>query len=152
MYYVIVYGLMSVAAFGMIILLSAGGVEAENLDDFKGLNQRNPFYAAIMGLVLFSMAGVPPMVGFFAKLMVLKAVIEAGMLWLAITAVVFAVIGAFYYLRLIKYMYFDDPEIETPVTAPVDFGTALTLNGAMILGLGIFSSSLIAICMTSFGL
>ncbi|MGB7454033.1 MAG: NADH-quinone oxidoreductase subunit NuoN, partial [Lysobacterales bacterium] len=126
MYYVIVYGLMSVAAFGMIILLSAGGVEAENLDDFKGLNQRNPFYAAIMGLVLFSMAGVPPMVGFFAKLMVLKAVIEAGMLWLAITAVVFAVIGAFYYLRLIKYMYFDDPEIETPVTAPVDFGTALT--------------------------
>ena len=150
MYYVIVYGIMSVAAFGMIILLSSRGVEAEHLDDFKGLNQRNPFYAAIMGLVMFSMAGVPPMVGFFAKLMVLKAVIEAGMLWLAIAAVVFAVIGAFYYLRIIKFMYFDEPEDETVIKAPVDFGAALTFNGIMILGLGIFSSSLIAICMTSF--
>jgi NADH-quinone oxidoreductase subunit N len=152
MYYVIVYGVMSVASFGMIILLSARGVEAERLEDFKGLNQRNPFYAAIMGLVMFSMAGVPPMVGFFAKLMVLKAVIEAGLMWLAVTAVVFAVIGAFYYLRVIKYMYFDEPENETAISAPVDFGAALTLNGIMILGLGIFSSSLITICMSSFGL
>jgi len=152
MYYVIVYGVMSVASFGMVILLSSDGVEAENLEDFKGLNQRSPFYAAIMGLVLFSMAGVPPMVGFFAKLMVLKAVIEAGFMWLAVAAVVFSVIGAFYYLRVIKYMYFDDPENETVITVPVDFGTALTLNGAMILGLGIFSSALIAICMNSFGL
>ena len=92
------------------------------------------------------------MVGFFAKLMVLKAVIEAGMLWLAIAAVVFAVIGAFYYLRIIKFMYFDEPEDETVIKAPVDFGAALTFNGIMILGLGIFSSSLIAICMTSFGI
>jgi len=152
MYYVIVYGIMSVASFGMVILLSSNGVEAEHLDDFKGLNQRNPYYAAIMGLVMFSMAGVPPMVGFFAKLMVLKAVIDAGMMWLAVTAVVFAVIGSFYYLRIVKYMYFDDAENETTIVAPVDFGTALTLNGAMILGLGMFSSSLIAICMTSFGL
>jgi NADH-quinone oxidoreductase subunit N len=152
MYYVIVYGIMSVAAFGMVILLSARGVEAETLEDFKGLNRRNPYYAAIMGLVMFSMAGVPPMVGFFAKLMVLKAVMDAGMMWLAITAVVFAVIGAFYYLRVIKYMYFDEPENETTITAPVDFGAALTVNGLMILGLGIFSSSLITICMTSFGL
>ena len=151
MYYVIVYGLMSVAAFGMIILLSENGVEAENIDDFKGLNQRHPFYAAIMGLVMFSMAGVPPMVGFFAKLMVLKAVLETGMIWLAVTAVVFAVIGAFYYLRVVKFMYFDEPETESTIAAPVDFGAALTLNGIMILGLGIFSSSLIAICMTSFG-
>jgi NADH-quinone oxidoreductase subunit N len=151
MYYVIVYGLMSVASFGMIILLSERGVEAENLDDFKGLNQRHPFYAAIMGLVMFSMAGVPPMVGFFAKLMVLKAVLDTGMTWLAVAAVVFAVIGAFYYLRVVKYMYFDEPETASTVTAPVDFGAALTLNGIMILGLGIFSSSLISICMTSFG-
>jgi NADH-quinone oxidoreductase subunit N len=136
----------------MVILLSARGVEAETLEDFKGLNQRNPYYAAIMGLVMFSMAGVPPMVGFFAKLMVLKAVMDAGMMWLAITAVVFAVIGAFYYLRVIKYMYFDEPENESTITAPVDFGAALTVNGLMILGLGIFSSSLITICMTSFGL
>jgi NADH-quinone oxidoreductase subunit N len=152
MYYVIVYGVMSVASFAMIILLSSRGVEAEQLADFKGLNQRNPYYAAIMGLVMFAMAGVPPMVGFFAKLMVLKAVIDSGMMWLAVTAVVFSVIGAFYYLRVIKYMYFDDPENETAIVAPVDFGAALTLNGAMILGLGMFSSSLIAICMTSFGL
>lgn len=152
MYYVIVYGVMSIAAFGMIILLSTGGVEAENLADFKGLNQRNPFYAAIMALVMFSMAGVPPMVGFFAKLMVLKAIIEAGMMWLAIVAVVFAVIGAFYYLRVIKYIYFDEAKNETPITAPVDFGAALTLNSIMILGLGIFSGSLISICMSSFGI
>ncbi len=152
MYYVIVYGIMSVAAFGMVILLSADGVEAETLEDFKGLNQRNPYYAAIMGLVMFSMAGVPPMVGFFAKLMVLKAVMDAGLLWLAVTAVVFAVIGAFYYLRVIKYMYFDEPENESTITAPVDFGAALTVNGLMILGLGIFSSSLITLCMTSFGI
>lgn len=150
MYYVIVYALMSTAAFGMIILLSARGIEAEHLQDFKGLNQRNPFYAAIMGIVMFSMAGVPPMVGFFAKWMVIKAVLDAGLLWLAIVAVVFAVIGAFYYLRVIKYMYFDEPENEKAITVPVDFGAALTLNGIMIIGLGIFSSSLIAICMASF--
>ena len=105
-----------------------------------------------MGLVLFSMAGVPPMVGFFAKLLVLKAVVQAGMMWLAVGAVIFAVIGAFYYLRIVKYMYFDEPESEEVIHAPVDFGAALTLNGIMILGLGIFSGSLISICMMSFGL
>jgi NADH-quinone oxidoreductase subunit N len=151
MYYVIVYGIMSVASFAMVILLSERRIEAENLDDFKGLNQRHPYYAAIMGLVMFSMAGVPPMVGFFAKLMVLKAVLDTGMTWLAVVAVIFAVIGAFYYLRVVKYMYFDEPANETTVAAPVDFGAALTLNGIMILGLGIFSSSLITLCMTSFG-
>jgi NADH-quinone oxidoreductase subunit N len=150
MYYVIVYALMSTAAFGMVIMLSQRGIEAENLEDFKGLNQRNPFYAAIMGIVMFSMAGVPPMVGFFAKWMVIKAVLDAGLMWLAIVAVVLAVVGAFYYLRVIKYMYFDEPENEKTVNVPVDFGAALTLNGIMIIGLGIFSSSLISICMTSF--
>ena len=141
---------MSVASFGMIILLSSQGVEAERLEDFKGLNQRNPFYAAIMVLVMFSMAGAPPMVGFWAKLMVIKAAMDADMLWLAIVAVIFAVVGAFYYLRVIWYMYFDEPENEAIVTAPVDFNAALTVNGMMIIGLGIFSSSLIALCMTSF--
>ena len=151
MYYMIVYALMSTAAFGMVIMLSSRGIEAEHLDDFKGLNQRNPYYAAIMGIVMFSMAGVPPMVGFFAKWMVIKAAIEADLMWLAIVAVVFAVVGAFYYLRVIKYMYFDEPENETSIAAPVDFGAALTLNGMMIIGLGIFSSSLITICLSSFG-
>jgi len=150
MYYVMVYALMSTASFGMIIMLSAHGVEAERLEDFKGLNQRNPFYAAIMGIVMFSMAGVPPMVGFFAKWLVIKAAIDAGLLWLAIVAVIFAVIGAFYYLRVIKFMYFDEPDNETAISVPVDFGAAITLNGIMIIGLGIFSSSLITICMKSF--
>ena len=152
MYYVIVYSLMSAAAFGMVILLSARGVEAEQLDDFKGLNQRNSWYAAIMAMVMFSMAGVPVFVGFFAKWLVIKAALDAGLIWLAIIAVIFSVVGSFYYLRVVKLMYFDEPLTESPIEAPVDFRAVISLNGIMILGLGIFSSSLITICMSSFGL
>ena len=150
MYYVIVYSLMSAGAFGMVILLSARGVEAEQLDDFKGLNQRNSWYAAIMAMVMFSMAGVPVFVGFFAKWLVIKSALDAGMLWLAVTAVVFSVVGAFYYLRVVKLMYFDEPVTESPIDAPVDFRAAISLNGIMMLGLGIFSSALITVCMSSF--
>jgi NADH-quinone oxidoreductase subunit N len=150
MYYVIVYSIMSAAAFGMVIILSARGVEAEQLDDFKGLNQRNSWYAAIMAMVMFSMAGVPVFVGFFAKWLVIKAALDAGLIWLAIIAVIFSVIGSFYYLRVVKLMYFDEPQTESPIEAPVDFRAAISLNGIMILGLGIFSNSLIAICMSSF--
>jgi NADH-quinone oxidoreductase subunit N len=151
MYYVIVYSLMSAAAFGMVILLSARGVEAEKLDDFKGLNQRDSWYAAIMAMVMFSMAGVPVFVGFFAKWLVIKAALDAGLFWLAILAVVFSVVGAFYYLRVVKLMYFDEPVTEAPIVAPVDFRAAISVNGVMMLGLGIFSSALIAVCMSSFG-
>ena len=151
MYYVIVYSLMSAAAFGMVILLSARGVEAEQLEDFKGLNQRDSWYAAIMAMVMFSMAGVPVFVGFFAKWLVIQAAIEAGLVWLAIIAVVFSVVGAFYYLRVVKLMYFDDPVSESRIEAPVDFRAAISFNGILMLGLGIFSSSLIAVCMASFG-
>jgi NADH-quinone oxidoreductase subunit N len=151
MFYVIVYSLMSAAAFGMVIMLSGRGVEAEKLDDFKGLNQRDSWYAAIMAMVMFSMAGVPVFVGFFAKWLVIKAALDAGLLWLAIVAVVFSVVGAFYYIRVVKLMYFDEPVTEAPIEAPVDFRAAISLNGIMMLGLGIFSSSLIAICMASFG-
>jgi NADH-quinone oxidoreductase subunit N len=151
MFYVIVYSLMSAAAFGMVIMLSARGVEAEKLDDFKGLNQRDSWYAAIMAMVMFSMAGVPVFVGFFAKWLVIKAALDAGLLWLAIVAVVFSVVGAFYYIRVVKLMYFDEPVTEAVIDAPVDFRAAISLNGIMMLGLGIFSSSLIAICMASFG-
>lgn len=150
MYYVIVYSLMSAAAFGMVILLSARGVEAEKLDDFKGLNQRDSWYAAIMAMVMFSMAGVPVFVGFFAKWLVIKAALDAGLVWLAILAVVFSVIGAFYYLRVVKLMYFDDPVTEAVIDAPVDFRAAISVNGIMMLGLGIFSGSLIAVCMSAF--
>jgi NADH-quinone oxidoreductase subunit N len=151
MFYVIAYSLMSAAAFGMVILLSAHGVEAEKLDDFKGLNQRNSWYAAIMAMVMFSMAGVPVFVGFFAKWLVIKAALDAGLMWLAIIAVVFSVVGAFYYLRVVKLMYFDEPVSESPIAAPVDFRAVISLNGVLMLGLGIFSSSLIAVCMSSFG-
>jgi len=151
MFYVIVYALMSAAAFGMVIMLSARGVEAENLDDFKGLNRRNSWYAAIMAMVMFSMAGVPVFVGFFAKWLVIQAALNAGLVWLAIIAVVFSVIGAFYYIRVVKLMYFDEPLTEAPIDAPVDFRAAISLNGVIMLGLGIFSGSLIQICMSSFG-
>jgi len=151
MYYVIVYSLMTAAAFATIILLSSRGVEAENLGDFKGLNQRNSWYAAVMAMVMFSMAGVPVFVGFFAKWLVIQATLEAGMLWLAIVAVVFSVVGAFYYLRVVKLMYFDDPVNEVPINASLDFSLALSLNGLLMIGLGIFSNSLIALCMNSFG-
>ncbi len=150
MYYVIVYSLMSAAAFGMVILLSTRGVEAEKLDDFRGLNQRNSWFAAVMAMIMFSMAGIPVFVGFFAKWLVIQAAIEAGLSWLAIVAVVFSVIGAFYYLRVIKLMYFDEPQTEAAIAAPVDFRAVLSLNGVLMLGLGIFSSSLIAICVRAF--
>lgn len=152
MYYMIVYSLMAAAAFGMVILLSSRGVEAENLDDFKGLNQRSNWYAAVMAMVMFSMAGVPVFVGFFAKLLVIQATLNAGLPLLAIVAVVFSVIGSFYYLRVVKLMYFDDPKTEEAISAPVDFRAALSLNGILMIGLGLFSSSLIAVCMNSFNL
>lgn len=151
MYYIIVYSLMSAAAFGMVILLSHHGVEAEKLDDFKGLNRRNPWYAAIMAMVMFSMAGVPVFVGFFAKWLVIKAAMDAGLMWLALFAVVFSVVGAFYYLRVVKLMYFDDPAADSSIEAPVDFRAAISINGILMIGLGIFSSALISVCMSSFG-
>jgi len=151
MFYVIAYSMMSAAAFGMVILLSARGVEAEKIDDFKGLNQRNSWYAAVMAMVMFSMAGVPVFVGFFAKWLVIKAALDTGLIWLAILAVIFSVVGAFYYLRIVKLMYFDEPVTESEIDAPVDFRAAISLNGIMMIGLGIFSSSLIAVCMASFG-
>jgi NADH-quinone oxidoreductase subunit N len=151
MFYVVAYALMAAAGFGMVILLSSGGVEAELIDDYKGLNQRNSWYAAVMAMVMFSMAGVPVFVGFFAKWLVIKAALDAGLYWLAVLAVVFSVIGAFYYIRIVKLMYFDEPETEAAIEAPVDFRAAISFNGILMLGLGIFSSSLIAVCMTSFG-
>jgi len=150
MYYVIVYSIMSAAAFGMVILLSRHGVEAENLRDFQGLNKRNSWYAAIMAMVMFSMAGVPVFVGFFAKWLVIKAALDAGLMWLALLAVVFSVVGAFYYLRVVKLMYFDDPPTDIPIEAPVDFRAVISVNGVMVLGLGIFSGALISVCMSSF--
>ncbi|MCH7982115.1 MAG: NADH:ubiquinone oxidoreductase subunit N, partial [Proteobacteria bacterium] len=131
---------------GMIILLSRKGFEAENLEDFKGLNKRSPWFALIMMIVMFSMAGVPPMLGFYAKIQVIMAVLDAGLAWLAILAVLFSVIGAFYYLRIIKLMYFDEPEGTEPLQAEVDMRLVLSANGLLVLFLGLFPGGLLALC------
>jgi len=151
MFYTVVYALMSAGAFAVMIALSKDGVEAENLDDFKGLAKRSPWYALMMLMLMFSLAGIPVFVGFFAKWQVIAAAIDAGFIWLAILAVVTAVIGAFYYLRVVKLMYFDEPETTAPVTAPADFRAVLTINGLAMLGLGIFSGGLISVCVRAFG-
>lgn len=150
MFYAITYAIMNAGAFGVIILLSRHDVEAENLEDFKGLSQRSPWFAFVMLMLMFSMAGVPVFVGFFAKWLVIQAAIEAGLVWLAILAVVTAVVGAFYYLRVVKLMYFDEPDNLPAIEAPAGFRAVLSVNGLAQLLLGIFSGSLIAVCVQSF--
>ena len=120
LFYVFAYILMSAAAFGVIMLLSRKGFEADQISDFKGLNQRSPWFAVMMLLTMFSMAGIPIFVGFFAKLAVLKAVVYSGFVGLAIIAVIFSLIGAFYYLRVVKVMYFDEASDTTPIEAGSD--------------------------------
>ncbi|MBU0594845.1 MAG: NADH-quinone oxidoreductase subunit NuoN [Pseudomonadota bacterium] len=146
MFYVLVYVLMSVGGFGMVLLMSRQGFEAENLDDFKGLNQRKPWYAFMMLLFMFSMAGIPPTVGFYAKLSVLQAALQAGFLWLVVAAVLFSVIGAFYYLRIIKLMYFDAPLDDTPIRPEGDMAILMSTNGLAVLALGIMPQPLMALC------
>jgi len=144
-YYTLAYVIMAVAAFGMILLLSRRGFEAEELEDFRGLNARSRWFAGIMLVVMFSMAGVPPFLGFWAKLEVLGAAVEAGMVWLAVAGVIFSVIGAFYYLRVVKLMYFEEPENAAPVAAGVDLKLILSINGLLIVWLGVFPQSLIGL-------
>jgi NADH-quinone oxidoreductase subunit N len=151
MFYVIVYALMSMGGFGMIILLSRAGFEADRLEDFKGLNQRSPWFAAMMLILMFSMAGVPPTVGFYAKLSVLKSVIDVDMVWLAVVAVIMSVIGAYYYLRVVKYMYFDDAEDSTPLRASADMRLVMSANGMAILLLGILPGPLMGVCAAALG-
>jgi len=147
LYYTITYVVMSVGGFGMIILLSRDGFEADSLEDFKGLNARSPWFAAVMLMLMFSMAGVPPFVGFWAKLAVIQAVLDIGSLWLAILAVALSVIGAYYYLRVVKLMYFDEP---TDKAALQGGGGAmrfvLSLNGLAVLALGLYPGLLLALC------
>jgi NADH-quinone oxidoreductase subunit N len=149
MFYVVTYVLMTLAAFGMILLLSREGFEADMLDDFKGLNQRSPWYAFLMLITMFSMAGLPPTVGFYAKLSVLQAVFAAGYAWLAVTAVVLSLIGAFYYLRVVKLMYFDAPQDTARIAAQPDMRLLLSVNGLSMLVLGVLPQPLMAICIAS---
>jgi NADH-quinone oxidoreductase subunit N len=149
MFYMIVYVLTNLAAFGMLLLLSRAGFEADNLTDFKGLNQRSPWYAFVMLLVMFSMTGIPPTVGFYAKLAVLQSVLNAGFLGLAVVAVLFSVVGAFYYLRVVKLMYFDAPDDKAPIAPTADVKVLMSLNGAAMLFFGIVPQPLMAICLVS---
>jgi NADH-quinone oxidoreductase subunit N len=149
MFYVIVYALMSLGGFGVILLLSRKGFEAELLADLKGLNERNSWYAFIMLILMLSMAGVPPFLGFWAKWSVLSQVVQADMVWLAVVAVAFAIIGAFYYLRIIKLMYFDKAEDNTPIEADLPMRIALSVNGLVILMLGLLPHSLMQLCLNT---
>ncbi len=153
MFYAISYALMATAAFGAIVVMSSRGFEADEINDYKGLNARNPWMAGMILLVMFSLAGVPPFIGFWAKLAVLQAAIQGGMLWLAIVGIVFAVIGAFYYLRVVKVMYFDDPVGDMPPPSNdrplrIVFG----VNAMLLLALGFVWSPIMEWCQRSFGL
>jgi NADH-quinone oxidoreductase subunit N len=146
MLYITAYVLMSLASFGMILLLSRQGFEAENLEDLKGLNQRSPWYAFLMLITMFSMAGIPPTLGFYAKFVVLQSVLQAGFVWLAVFGVLMAVVGAFYYLRIVKLMYFDDAVDHTPINAQADMNMVLSVNAMGLLLLGLMPQRLMDIC------
>ncbi len=147
MFYMVAYVLTGLGAFGMIMLLSRKGFEADKLDDLKGLNQRNPWYAFMMLLIMFSLAGVPPTIGFYAKLSVLQAVINAGFPRLAIIAVVFSLIGAFYYLRIVRLMYFEKPHDQHAISPSLDTRMLIGANGLAMLVLGVMPQPLMAMCI-----
>jgi NADH-quinone oxidoreductase subunit N len=151
MFYTIAYVLMSAAAFGILLLLTRAGVEAEDLDDLKGLNKRSPWFAAVMMMVMFSMAGIPFFVGFFAKLAVLQAVVAAGYLYTAVFAVMMSLIGAFFYLRIVKLMYFDAPQDESPLVASTEMRTILTVNALAIALFGLMPQPLLSLCASALG-
>ncbi|WP_020559359.1 NADH-quinone oxidoreductase subunit NuoN [Thiofilum flexile] len=147
LFYALVYVVMSVGGFGVLILLGQAGIDAETLYDLKGLNKRSPWFAFMMLLLLFSMAGIPPLAGFHAKLLVINAVLQAGHLVLAVGMVIMSVIGAFYYLRAIKMMYFDEPDDSTPLKWDLEFGLTLSLNGVWVLVIGLMPSFLMTVCV-----
>lgn len=147
MFYVVSYVITGLGAFGMIMFLSRKGFEADTLEDLKGLNQRSPWYAFLLMLIMFSLAGVPPTIGFYAKLAVLQAVMHAGYTWLAVTAVMFSLIGAFYYLRVVRMMYFEKPLDHHPIEPSADQRLLMTLNGLSVLALGIMPQQLMAMCI-----
>jgi NADH-quinone oxidoreductase subunit N len=156
MFYAITYSFTTLAAFGVLIAMSHGKredgspFEAVRLDDLAGLAKRNGLLAGVMLLAMISLAGVPPMVGFYAKLAVLRAAVDAGFLWLALVGVAMSVVGAFYYLRIIKLMFFDEPVVTTEVTPASDVSAGLAVNGLAVILLGIFPSVIMAACLAAF--
>jgi len=149
MFYSITYVLTTLGTFGVIMLLSRSGFEAENLDDLKGLNKRSPWFALVMLLLMFSLAGIPPMMGFYAKLSVLQSVVASGQIWLALVAVLFSLIGTFYYLRVVKLMYFDEPSDNATINPSVDVRMILSLNGLAVLVLGVMPGGLMSACLNA---
>ncbi|RQH08657.1 NADH-quinone oxidoreductase subunit NuoN [Paraburkholderia dinghuensis] len=147
MFYSIVYLITTLGSFGVVMLLARRDFEAETLDDFKGLNQRSPVFAFVMMLMMFSLAGIPPTVGFYAKLAVLEATMNAGLTWLAVLAVITSLFGAFYYLRVVKLMYFDAPQDTAPIESHAGNRALLTLNGLAVLVLGIVPGPLMSLCL-----
>ncbi|MCZ6798061.1 MAG: NADH-quinone oxidoreductase subunit NuoN [Gammaproteobacteria bacterium] len=151
MFYTLTYAITASVAFGVLILLNRRGAEAENISDLSGLNDSNPWYAALLAIAMFSMAGLPPTVGFYAKLSVLQSVVQIDLVWLAVIAVLFSVIGLFYYLRIVRVMYFDKPlDQEITIKQALDVKILLSANGLSLLGLGIFPSGLMAYCVLAF--
>ncbi len=150
MFYTISYAMMSLGGFGVIMLMARKGFEADNITDLTGLNQRSPWFAFIMMILMLSMAGVPPTVGFWAKLAVLTAVVDVNLVWMAIIAVFFSIIGIFYYLRIIKVMYFDDAVDTRPLECGRDMQIALSTNGLAILALGLYPAALMSLCVSVF--
>jgi NADH-quinone oxidoreductase subunit N len=149
MFYVVAYVITSLASFGVVLLLSREGFEADRLEDFRGLNQRSPWWAFVMLLVMFSLAGIPPTVGFYAKFSVLEAAINAGFTWLAVVAVMASLVGAFYYLRIVKLMYFDDAVDTAPIAARLDNRVLLSANGLALLLFGILPQPLMGLCVVA---
>ncbi|MBD8563797.1 NADH-quinone oxidoreductase subunit NuoN [Massilia aurea] len=149
MYYTIIYVLTTVGTFGLIMMLARAGHEAELISDFKGLGKRSPWFAIVMTILMFSLAGVPPMVGFIAKYAVLQAVANAGMVWLAVVAVMFSLIGAFYYLRIVKTIWFDEAVDTSAISTPLDMRIIMSLNGVAIVVMGVIPGSLLAVCYTA---
>jgi NADH-quinone oxidoreductase subunit N len=140
---------MSVGAFGMLLLLSRAGFDCENLEDMRGLNRRSPWYAFLMMVLMFSLAGLPPTAGFYAKLAVLSAAVSAGYIWLAVAAVVLSLIGAYYYLRIVKLMYFDEPKDTNPITARQPMRALMSANGLALLFFGILPQPLMSLCFVA---
>lgn len=148
LFYMLTYVLTTLASFGIVLLLSRQGFECEQIDDLKGLNRRSPWHAAVVLLLMFSLAGIPPLVGFYAKLAVLQALISAGHVTLAVVAVLFSLIGAFYYLRVVKVVYFDEPAADAaPMSATLGQRGVLSVNGLLILVLGLLPGGLMALCV-----
>ncbi|MDL2355524.1 MAG: NADH-quinone oxidoreductase subunit NuoN [Pseudomonadota bacterium] len=149
MYYSITYVMTTLGSFGLIMMLARAGFEAEEIADFKGLGRRSPWFAVVMTVLMFSLAGVPPMMGFMAKYSVLQAVATSGQIWLTVVAVMFSLIGAFYYLRIVKTMWFDEAVDTTPIAVPLDMRVALSVNGVAIIALGLMPGSLLGACMNA---